>query len=112
MATQAISDFIILGPAMASGDKVLHAVHALYFLPENFKLVLAGSKSADQSFFTRVQELIDHVGLAHRVVLSDEVDDVHAIILPNTGMSRMPKSIAGNSPEALASAILNVARSD
>jgi hypothetical protein len=112
MATLNTSDFMILGPAMASGDKVLHAIHALYFLPENFKLILAGSEKADQSFLKRVKEFIDHVELGHRVALSDEIDDVDVIILPNTGMSRMPKSIAGNSPEALASAILNVARNN
>jgi hypothetical protein len=111
MATQATSDFIILGPAMASGDKVLHAVHALYFLPENFKLILTGSKNADQSFFDKVQWLIRHNELGHRVVFADGPQDAHAIILPNTGMARMSGSVAGDSPEALASALLDVFRS-
>jgi len=110
MSTQATSEFMILGPTMASGSKVLDAVHALYFLPEHFKLILTGSDKADQSFFAQVQALIDRVGLAHRVVLSDNAEGVDVIILPNTGMSRMPRSIAGDSPEALASAILTVAR--
>src|SRR6185369_16210911 len=111
MATQPPSDFMILGPAMASGSRVLDAIHALYFLPENFKLILAGSKNADQSFLDQIHRLIEHNGLHHRVTFTDTPKETHAIILPNAGMARMSGSVAGHSPEALASALLDVFRS-
>lgn len=109
MATLDTTDFMILGPAMASGNKVLDAIHALYFLPENFKLVLTGSETVDQSFFSRVQALIERNELSHRVTFSDGAIDPRAIILPNTSMGAA-NSITGDSPEALASAILHIAR--
>lgn len=110
MATQLTSDFMILGPAMASGGKVLEAIHALYFLPENFKLILTGSKDADQSFFKQLQSLIEHDQLGDRVQFDVDSESAQAIILPNAGMSRSRNSIVGDSPEALASAILDLAR--
>jgi len=95
---------------MSSGGKVIDAIHALYFLPENFKLILAGSETADQSFFAEIQELVERNDLGHRVVFDGGADDAHAVVLPNTGMSRVSNSVAGDSPEALASALLNVYR--
>lgn len=102
------NEFMILGPAMASGAKVLAAVHALYYLPENFKLILTGQ--ADQSFYKQVLSLVEHDELGGRVQFGDAKSETDAIILPNTGMSRSPNAVSGDSPEALASAILNVAR--
>lgn len=111
MATlQQHNDFMILGPAMASGVKVLNAVHALYFLPENFKLVLTGSQKADRTFFDQVKSLVERDNLASRVEFADASSQTDAIILPNTGMSRSRNAVSGDSPEALASAILNIAR--
>lgn len=110
MATQTTSDFMILGPAMASGEKVLDAVHALYFLPENFKLVLTGSKTVDQSFFSRIQELVERNELGHRVTFGEEPESVHAVVLSTWDVGRMPNWVTGDSPEALASAILQVSR--
>lgn len=104
------SDFVILGPAMSSGRNVIDAIYALYFLPEHFKLILAGSETAGQSFFVEVRELVARNGLEHRVIFGDSDDTVQAVILPNTGMSRAANSVAGDSPEALASALFNVYR--
>ena len=95
---------------MASGSKVLHAVHALYYLPDNFKLILTGSENADQSFFTKVIDLVKHDGLGGRVHFDTDSSETQAVILPNAGMSRSSNSVVGDSPEALASAILDVAR--
>ena len=110
MGTAQQSDFMILGPAMASGTKVLQAVHSLYFLPENFKLILTGSEKADQSFFNEVKTLIEHDCLEHRVSFAEDYGDSSAVILPNAGMSRSPRAVSGDSSEALASAILNLFR--
>jgi len=105
------NDFIILGPALSSGMQVLNAVHALYFLPENFKLVLAAAKKADKSFLGRVTALVGRDGLVGRVRFLERIRQVDAVILPNVGMSRRRNAVTGDSPEALASAILDVARS-
>lgn len=110
MAAKRINDFIILGPSMGSGGKVLDAVHALYFLPENFKMVLTSSAAADQSFLDELDMLIARNELEERIRFDIDAE-AHAIVLPNTGMSRTPNSVAGDSPEALASAILHLARS-
>lgn len=99
-----------MGPTMAPGNRVLEAIHALYYLPENFKLILAGNKHADQSFFNEVLTLVRHDGLDHRVSFDTNADSAQAVILPNIGKSRAMNAITGDSPEALASAILNIAR--
>ncbi len=111
MAVAQINDFMILGPTMASGKKVLSAIHALYFLPENFKLVLTGSKSADQSFFEEIMSLVERDEVGHRVSFDAPAGSTQAVILPSLGKSRAVNAVTGDSPEALASAILDVARS-
>lgn len=110
MVTQQINDFLILGPAIGSGDKVLDAVHALYFLPDNFKLILTGGKNTDQSFYDEVKSLVERDELTNRVNFDGDLDSAQVIILPNLGMSRSPNTVSGDSPEALASAILKIAR--
>lgn len=106
-----IGDFMILGPSMGSGGKVLDAIHALYFLPDNFKIMLAGSEQANQSFLHEIESLVERDELEGRVRFNGSVEGAHAIVLPNSGMSRIRNSVVGNSPEALASAILQIARS-
>jgi hypothetical protein len=110
--TLTINDFLILGPAMTSGQKVLEAIHALYYLPENFKLILAGSKNSDQSFNKQLLSLVERDGLHDRVRFGGDASDTQAVILPNTGKSRAANSVTGDSAEALASAILDVARAN
>jgi hypothetical protein len=101
---------MILGPAMTSGAKVLQAIHALYYLPENFKLILTGSQNADQSLYKQAVSLVERDELGARVQFADSPEETDAVILPNSGMSRNRNSIAGESSEALASAILEMAR--
>lgn len=101
---------MILGPTMASGRKVLAAIHSLYYLPENFKLILTGSQNADQSFFKEILSLVERDGLAHRVSFGDEPAGTNAVILPNVGTDRTQNIVSGDSPEALASAILDLSR--
>ena len=111
MAGAQINDFMILGPAMASGKKVLAAIHALYYLPENFKLILAGGQNADQSFFKQIIDLVERDELDSRVrFFETDPENTQAVILPSAGKSRAANTVTGDSPEALASAILNVAR--
>lgn len=110
MSAQQRINFIILGPAMTSGDTVLDAIHALYFLPDYFKLMLIGSKHASPAFLAEIHQLIKHDGLKDRVQFDGDIDTTHAVILPNAGMSRVRNSVAGDSPEALASAILDLVR--
>lgn len=110
MTGQETTDIMILGPAMSSGDKVIDAIHALYFLPENFKLILTGSTSADQSFFKKIDGAIDRLAVRHRIIFDGDIEEVHAIVLPNAGKSRAANAVAGDSPEAIASAILGIVR--
>jgi hypothetical protein len=111
MVAKLTDDFMILGPSMGSGGKVLTAVHALYFLPDNFKMVLTGSEKADQSFLDEISLLVHRDEIGHRIQFDNNVNATNAVVLPNIGMSRTRNSVAGDSPEALASAILHLARS-
>ncbi len=111
MAIAQLNDFMILGPTMASGKKVLSAIHALYFLPDNFKLALTGSQKADRSFFKEIIDLVERDELSGRVrFFETDPELAHAVILPNTGKSRAVNAVTGDTPEALASAILDVSR--
>ena len=111
VTAQQTSDFMILGPTMASRSKVLAAVHSLYYLPENFKLILTGSHKADQSFFKEVISLVERDDLTSRVrFFESDPENTQAVILPNTGKSRSQNAVSVDSAEALASAILNIAR--
>jgi hypothetical protein len=109
-STKRINDFIILGPEVASRSKVLEAIYALYFLPDNFKLILTGSQKTDQSFYKELVAAVDECQLDGRVRFTDQADSMDAVILPNAGMVRASNAVAGDSPEALASAILDVSR--
>ena len=111
MAAKLTNDFMILGPAMASGSKVLDAIHALYYLPENFKLILTGSENADQSFFRQAVSLVERDELGDRVQFGQQIDSPQAVIAPEVGVMA-DNTVSGDSAEALASAILNVARAN
>jgi len=108
--TTTANDFVILGPALAKGNKVLEAIHSLYYLPENFKLIFTGNLAVDQSFYKEVVSLIERDDLASRVHFASNIDSSQAIILPNQGKVRASNSVTGDTAEALASAILDVAR--
>lgn len=102
---------MILGPDMVSGSKVLDAIHALYFLPDNFKLILTGSENADQSFYNQAVSLVERDGLGARVQFGQQIDSPHAVITPDDGILA-DNVVTGDSAEALASAILNIARAN
>lgn len=111
VTAQNTNDFMILGPTMASGSKVLAAVHSLYYLPDNFKLILTGSQNADRSFFKEVISLVERDELSSRVrFFESDPDNTNAVILPSAGKSRSHNAVSGDSPEALASAILDLSR--
>lgn len=103
-------DFVILGPVISAGQKVLETIHALYFLPENFTLVLAGGASADRSLSGQIHTLVERDEIEHRVRFAESNPNADVIVLPNTGNTRARNSVAGDSPEALASAILHASR--
>lgn len=101
-------DFVIQGPTLARGNNVLEAIHALYYLPENFRLVFAGSNHVDQSFYKEVVKLVERDQLNDRVDFTGAADHSNAVIVAGTPVSE--NAVSGDSPEALASAILDVAR--
>jgi hypothetical protein len=104
------NDFVILGPTLASGNNVLEAIHALYFLPESFTLVFINDAAVDPKFYQTVMTLIAHDELGGRVRFVTDIPESNAVILPHRRKSRARRSVAGDTPEALASAILRVAR--
>lgn len=91
-------DFIIKAPAIAADNKALQAVHALYFLPENYKLVFEDAVGADQTIYQQVMSLIQRDSLGQRVQFASGADVSGAV------------SISGDSPEAMASAALHATR--
>lgn len=103
-------DFVILGPTLAPGNKALEAIHALYYLPDNYKLVFADDADVDQAFYNQAVLLVQRNGLNGRVRFFGKAPSSQAVIVPN-GQAAGNNSISGDSSEALASAILNVARS-
>lgn len=112
MATQLTNEFIILGPSMSAGWKVLEAASALCYLPQSYKLVLTGSENADQFFYKEVLARVEQADLGGRVEFVESIEGLQmdAVILPNSGMTRANNTISGDSPEALASAVLDVSR--
>jgi hypothetical protein len=102
------NDFYILGPALASGKNVLEAVHALYFLPENYKLIFTGAEPVDHSFYTKVVDLVERDELGERVKFT--TGTAHPDVVISTNSSDSAKTVTGDSAEALASAILTATR--
>ncbi|HEY5806134.1 MAG TPA: hypothetical protein VIS56_01980 [Candidatus Saccharimonadales bacterium] len=109
MATQQTKDFIILGPSMNSGKRVLDAIYSLYFLPENCKLVLAGSEDTGQPFYNEAVALARRDDLHGRVRFEEEVSSPDVVIAPDSD-TLADDSVSGDTPEALASAILRIYR--
>jgi len=110
LTQQRIKDFLILGPTLARDNKVLEAIHALYFLPENFKMIFTGNGPVDETFYGEVVSLVERDALADRVHFSNRSDVSDAVIEPHATYPKTKHGVTGDSPEALASAILNVAR--
>jgi hypothetical protein len=96
---------------MERSHRALDAVYALFYLPEHFKLIFTGSLKAGRSFFDKLMSHADGLGVGERVSFALVPIEPDVVILPSAGNSRSRTSITGDSPEALASAILDVARS-
>jgi hypothetical protein len=104
------NDFVILGPSLGRDGRALEAIHALYFLPENYKLVFTGGPSADQSFYKEALSLVERDELHGRVDFTGQAAGSNAVIVDGVQKTKAKNAVSGDSPEALASAILNVAR--
>lgn len=105
------SDFIIWGPSVSAGSLAVNAVHALYFLPSHFTLVMPAIRPGEHEAYQRITSLINRVGLAGRVRFTDKHISApkHAIIAASPSDSYRGH-VFGRTPEALASAILDTAR--
>lgn len=110
-ATTVTSDFVILGPTLAAGKAVLAAIHSLYYLPENYRLIFTGAETADNKLYNDMMALVERDELGERVEFASAPSQPNAVILPHAHQSRARNSVTGDSPEALASAILNLSRS-
>lgn len=106
-----IGDFLILGPTLVRGNQVLEAIHALYYLPHNFKMVFTGAAPVDLAFYGEVVSLIERDALADRVHFTNNALNSDVVIVPaHLKEEKSRRIVKGDSAEALASAILNVAR--
>jgi hypothetical protein len=106
-------DFVILGPSLAKSStrRILEVVHSLYYLPENFKIVFTGWTAVNKDMYDAIVTLVERDALAERVHFASGVGVAHAIVLPNHAVTEEPeKAVGGESAEALASAILDLAR--
>jgi hypothetical protein len=106
-------DFVILGPSLAKSSKhrILEAIHSLYYLPENFKMVFTDWTAVDRDLYEAAANLITRDALAERVHFASGVGVAHAIVLPNRAVTQEPeKAVSGESAEALASAIFDLIR--
>jgi hypothetical protein len=112
MANSASSnDFIIWGPAVSVGAAALNAVHALYYLPSRFKLMLPAARPEDKDSYQQVESLISRDGLEDRVTFTaKQVDAAWQAVIVADADDHCPGHIFARSPEALASAILDVSR--
>jgi len=115
MATAAVrqlKDFFILGPAMSRGNSVAEAICALYYLPKRYKLMLPANTHDDDSFRDEMNRLVKRMALTTRVQFSDPAEPDAIIVADATPTDLRDKRllVAGGSPEALASAILQVGR--
>jgi hypothetical protein len=105
------NDFVIWGPPVNSITVALNAVHALYYLPDQYKLVMPAADPDQIVPYERVKALIKIDNLEDRVHFTDKLVAARrqAVIVTDPGDKR-PGSIYGSTPEALASAILNAYR--
>lgn len=98
---------LIMGPAMIPGNGVLEAVYAMYYLPMSYKLVFPTATPEDKLFREKVATLAQENELYGRVRFGNEeaTPSDFTIIL-----SDAIAKAEGESPEAVASAILKSAR--
>jgi hypothetical protein len=105
------SDFIIWGPSLDNAQAVLNIVHALYYLPEHYKLVLPEATLAQQEAYEQVRALISVDNLDDRVRFTDKsVTAGRQAVVVSDPQDRRPGGIFGSTPEALASEVLRLSR--
>lgn len=100
--------FIIMGPEMVRGRSVLNAISALYYLPKHFRLVFAGNPQ-DQSFYNEIVSTVERFRLGDRVRFVYELESADAVITSRDDDADM-RAVHGDSPEAIASAVLHLSR--
>jgi len=86
------TDYFIVGPALKPENGVVEAIYSLFYLPQNYKLILPTAAKNSERFFDDIVALVKKNDLEQRVYFSRET--------PNVA-----------SPEGFASAVLNTARS-
>jgi hypothetical protein len=71
-------DFMILCPAVAENSGVIEALYALFYLPQNYKLLISAAGAKSKTLYAKIKNIIRSESLMNRVVLQEE-----------TGMSEM-----------------------
>lgn len=101
-AAHKTSNVTIMGPHMVRGKAVYNAIDALIYLPKSYRLVFAGNPQ-DQSFYNEIVALVERFDLGDRVRFMYEVEP--DVTVAGDGDTNQ-EAVSGDSPEALASAIL------
>jgi len=105
------NEFVIWGPSVTSENVVLNAIHALYYLPQQYRLILPKATPAEKTSYERVLSLIQRDQLGERVTFSDkQIEAAYQAVIVAKEADALPGYIFGNTPESLASAILDAAR--
>lgn len=105
------NEFVIWGPAVTSGSAVLNAIHALYYLPQQYRLILPKATPAEKASYEQVLSLIQRDHLDKRVTFSDkQIEAAYQAVIVANEADALPGYIFGSTPEGLASAILDAAR--
>lgn len=127
------SDFLMVCP---SSSGIAQAIHALYYLPENYRLVVLAQVAAQEKLWAEHSDMMNRVQFeskeelsagaspfssAYAVIADSEASELSAsgpmVLLSenaehdieSTGTNRF--AVSTDSPEALASAILKIAKS-
>ena len=137
-------DFMILCPAAAENSGVIEALYALYYLPQNYKLLIAAFGLKSRVVLERVREIMRTESFTNRVIVNEKPAGLPGAASPILNANVVvygssdpwykpgaPRALvvfdiasklsilngnpnfavaSSNSPEALASAILRVAR--
>jgi hypothetical protein len=136
-------DFMILCPAVAENSGVIEALYALYYLPQNYKLLITTVGVKSKALFERIRDIMGTDSLKNRVIVRGEMgkqdgslspfldanvvvygssdpmyskDSPQSIVVFDIASKLMSLNgthnfaVASSTPEALASAILRVAR--
>jgi hypothetical protein len=92
ITTQKHTDYFIVGPALKPGNGVVEAIYSLFYLPQNYKLILPTAAKNSDRFFDEIVALVKKNDLEQRVYFSKE-------------------TATTKTAEGFASAVLNTARS-